>query len=90
MLPQSLSWAVSGGILATFALLVVLLLMQRRRVRRWQHEYDQLIANYHNLRDSHRVLREERDELLQEIEDLDERDDKTAPAADEAVTHARH
>jgi hypothetical protein len=38
-------------------LLAGLLLIERHQRRYWSHEYDQLIARHHNLRDAHEALK---------------------------------
>jgi hypothetical protein len=44
------AWAFLGALAALLALLP-LWLIERRRRRHWRHEYDQLIATHHNVRD---------------------------------------
>jgi hypothetical protein len=52
------SWIVAGGVLAALlALVVLLLIVQCLRARKWKHLHDRVITNYHTLRDAYHALR---------------------------------
>jgi hypothetical protein len=56
MTQELVTWLIAGVLIVGFLTLAALLIVSGRRARRWRHDYDQLIATHHNMRDRYYEL----------------------------------